>query len=429
MVEELIKGFCIVFYEALCCKLFLDIFMKQKREQWEGLSLLILTLLFMFFATVTYFPQLYLIRSVTIIGTIVLYSYFFYAGKWLMRIFLGAVFYGMMSCVDYFGIILADLLLKPILLENVVFQIIIVLLCKTVLFLLILFLSYFWKKKNDVLQMKNSEWILMLGFPVLTVGTMLLMLFSYQAGNSIMGYLTVSFGMVIMNAIMFILLQYVSAREKKMYQLQLLQERNKEKMQAYYETSASNEFQKRILHDYSNQLNCIQGLLREKQYDQAQKYTEKLSDSIYEGMDVVNVKNPVINVILNQKYHLAKEKGIAMLFQLNDLSNIWLEEQDLVVLLSNLLDNAIEACDKSKEKIIRLKIVLEKREMVISVKNTVDAPVKIEDNFIHTSKKDKRNHGIGLKNIQIVLDKYDGMGLMRYKDGWFYYTVVIPEED
>lgn len=429
MVGELLKGVCIVFYEALSCKLFLDTFMKKKSEKCEKLLFFLLVFFFMFFATITHYLQQDLLKSVAIIGTIVLFSFILYEGNWLMKVFLSVVFYGLMSCVDYLGIILADALLSSFVLENVVAQIIIVLLCKTVLFLLILFLNYFWKKNNDALQMKNSEWILMMGFPILTVVTMLFLLFSYQAGSSTMGYLTVSFGMVIMNAIMFLLLQYVSVREKKMYQLQLLQERKKEKMQAFYETSAANEFQKRILHDYGNQLNCIQGLLKEKQYNKAQEYTEKLTDTICEGMDVVNVNNPVINIILNQKYHMAEDKGIAMIFQLNDLSKVWLEEQDLVILISNLLDNAIEACDKSGDKIIRLKIVLEKKEMVVSVKNTVNEPVQIGDDFIYTTKKDKRKHGFGIKNIQMVLDKYDGMGMMRYEDGWFYYTAVIPEED
>ena len=81
--------------------------------------------------------------------------------------------------------------------------------------------------------MKNSEWILMMGFPILTVVTMLFLLFSYQAGSSTMGYLTVSFGMVIMNAIMFLLLQYVSVREKKMYQLQYPQRHPHSQQEAF----------------------------------------------------------------------------------------------------------------------------------------------------------------------------------------------------
>lgn len=46
---------------------------------------------------------------------------------------------------------------------------------------------------------------------------------------------------------------------------------------------------------------------------------------------------------------------------------------------------------------------------------------------ICTSKEDKRKHGIGLKNVQMILDKYQGIGMMRYEDGCFSYTVVIPE--
>lgn len=431
MIQEYIKGICIVFYEALCCKLFLDVFMNHRyREKFINvISLVPLTVIFMFCVVNTYFQQQYILRSIIVIGSIVVFSLMFYRGNWLMRMFLGVCFYGIVICVDYLGIILSDFLLDSELMEKETVQIIIVLLCKSVLFLLVLLLGCAWKRKENILQMKNSEWILMLGFPCLTVGIMLLMLFSNQAGSSTAGYLAVSFGMFTMNVIMFLLMQYISAREKQLNQLQLLQERNKEKMQAYHELSASNEFQKRALHDYENQLNCIQGLLKEKQYDKVQEYTDKLTYSIRGGTDVVNVHNSVINVILNQKYHLAEERGIAILFEVNNLSKIWLEEQDLVILISNLFDNAIEACEKSEDKIIHIKLVKEQKEIVLSIKNTVGEPVDIESGLIHTSKKDKHKHGIGLRNVQMVLEKYDGIGMMRYEKGWFYYTAVISELD
>ena len=98
-------------------------------------------------------------------------------------------------------------------------------------------------------------------------------------------------------------------------------------------------------------------------------------------------------------------------------------------MLSNLLDNAIEACEKvQEERIIRLKLVREEKEMVVSVQNRVNEPVHIDQNgIIPTIKRDKRNHGIGLRNVQRVLDKYQGMGRKRYEDGWFYYTAIIPK--
>lgn len=54
---------------------------------------------------------------------------------------------------------------------------------------------------------------------------------------------------------------------------------------------------------------------------------------------------------------------------------------------------------------------------MLSIRNTVSEPVDIQDDAIPTSKEDKRKHGIGLKNVQMILDKYQGMGMMHYEDG------------
>ena len=71
----------------------------------------------------------------------------------------------------------------------------------------------------------------------------------------------------------------------------------------------------------------------------------------------------------------------------------------------------------------------EKQQMVLSVQNPVAVPVEIKNNDIQTGKGDKKNHGIGLKNIQMVLDKYGGIGRIRCDKGWFYYTAVIPQTE
>lgn len=312
---------------------------------------------------------------------------------------------------------------------NSVIQVILVLLCKTVLFVIVLILDYFWKREKE-LDVKKSEWILMISFPMMTVVIMLVMLLSFQQKNNSFGYLTVSFGMVSINLVMFVLLKYISAREKQYNQMKILQERNKEKMQAYYEFSEDYAQKKRMVHDYNNQIHCIQGLLRQNKYREAEEYADKLTEILIDGREVIDVNNTVLNVVLNQKYRLAKSKDIALYFQVNDLSGLWMKEQDVVILLSNLLDNAIEACEKLDcNKVIRLKLVKEKQQMVLSVQNPVAVPVEIKNNDIQTGKGDKKNHGIGLKNIQMVLDKYGGIGRIRCDKGWFYYTAVIPQTE
>lgn len=429
MLEEFLKSVSIVFYEALCCRIFLDIFFKRrfsfKLERF--LSVVTLTGVMLFLALFTQLHSRYVIRSIGIIASIFLFSMFFYMGKWQKKLFLCGAFYALLCCIDYFSYIMLELVLGKNVLDNSVVQVILVLLCKTVLLVVVLGIEHFWSRGREV-QMEGPAWVLMICFPMLSLAIMLVMLFSFLGRNSSSGYLIVSFGIMVMNMVMFEWLKFVSERDRRWKQIRLLQERNEERIQLYYEMSVHYEEQKQILHDYNNQVGCIQGLLKNKQYQEAEVYAEKLADSFPDNMRSVDVNHPILNVVLNQKNYLAKRKDISLLFYANDLSDLWLEEQDVVSLLSNLLDNAIEACEKlESERKIWIKLVREKRQFVVSIRNPVSAPVAIENNEIHTSKEDKRKHGIGLKNVQMILEKYHGMGMMRYEEGCFFYTAVIPE--
>ena len=95
-----------------------------------------------------------------------------------------------------------------------------------------------------------------------------------------------------------------------------------------------------------------------------------------------------------------------MILSVNDLSGLTMGEEDLVTLLVNLLDNAVEACEKLEERrIIRFKMVLEDGELILSVSNPVAEPVIIDGKKIATTKKDGRNHGIGLLNVNGVIER------------------------
>ena len=429
MLEEFLKSISIVFYEALCCRIFLDIFLKRrfsfKLERF--VSVVLLAGVFLLLALITQLNNEYIIRSMGIIVSIFLFSLLFLSGKWQKKLFLSLAFYALLCCVDYFSYITLESILGNTLLDNNVIQIMFVLLCKTILFVVILGIEHFWNR-GRVVQMAEPAWILMICFPVLSMMIMIVMLLSFIGRNNSTGFLIVSFGIMVMNVVMFEWLKYVSEKDRRWNQIRLLQERNEEKIQLYHEMSLNYEEQKRILHDYHNQIGCMQGLLKKQQYKEAEAYAEKLADSFPDQMQNVDVNHPILNVVLNQKYRLAKREDISFLFYANDLSDLWLEEQDAVSLLSNLLDNAIEACGKlESERKIWVKLVREKRQFVLSIRNTVSEPVDIQDDAIPTSKEDKRKHGIGLKNVQMILDKYQGMGMMRYEEGCFSYTAVIPE--
>lgn len=430
MVHELVKSISIIVYEALCCKMFSGIFLKQRSNKfWYSLlSMTILTVCFVGIALSSYMQGEYIFRSIATMLIIFIVSSIFYVGKWMMKLFISVIFYGLLMCVDYCSFLAMEHILGDYIIRNDVAQVLLVLLCKTVFFVLILIVDFIWKKHDDMFYMKNGEWCLVLGFPLLTVMFIVAMLLTYQGEKNSIGYLVITIGLVIMNFIIFFLINYISIRERKLSQIQLLQERNKERMQAYQEISTNYQEQKRIIHDYNNQISCVQGLLNEGKYKEAKTYLTKFSSELQRVVENVDVNHPVLNVVLNQKYRQAREKGISILFLLNDLSRVWLEEQDIVILLSNLLDNAIEGCEKTEtDKVIRFKLILEPQQMVLSVQNPfVENLVILEGDRVKTSKKDTENHGIGLQNVKMVIDKYQGMSGIHCEENWFYYTAVIP---
>ena len=113
-----------------------------------------------------------------------------------------------------------------------------------------------------------------------------------------------------------------------------------------------------------------------------------------------------------------------------DLSGLTISEEDIVTLLGNLLDNAIEACEKlSGNKVIQFKMIIEEGQLVLSIRNTVKDAVKIEDNRIVTSKRDKSQHGIGLMNVDSVIRKNNGTSVLKCEDGWFSFAAMIPMDE
>lgn len=113
----------------------------------------------------------------------------------------------------------------------------------------------------------------------------------------------------------------------------------------------------------------------------------------------------------------------------NDLSRLKMCEEDIVTMLVNLFDNAIEACDKlNGNRIIKLKMVLEEQQLIFSIGNPVEKPIVMNGKLVSTSKNDKHKHGIGLMNVDSVIRKNKGTSTLKCVHGWFYFSAILPNE-
>lgn len=229
-----------------------------------------------------------------------------------------------------------------------------------------------------------------------------------------------------MNVLILYFIGHIMKKESEIQKAYLMQEKLQNQLELYQNMQENDMRRRRYLHDYKNQLGCIQGMLEAGRMQEALVYIKELNGSIRKGEDHVNTKHLVVNTVLNQKYLYAQERGITMVMAVNDLSSLSMSREDIVTLLVNLLDNAIEACEKLDEnKMIRFKMILEEGGLTVSVRNPVREPVVIKGKVIATTKGEKDRHGIGFLNIQSVIEKNQGTSVMECRDGWFCFSAMI----
>lgn len=158
--------------------------------------------------------------------------------------------------------------------------------------------------------------------------------------------------------------------------------------------------QRKITHEFRNQLDTVGNLLDREEYDRAASYVQHLRCSIQEIVPCIHTNHPVVDAVLNQKYQQAAQKGIGMLLSCNDLAAIPLEDGDLVTLLGNILDNAISASAQTAEKQIWVRLWQEQGVYRLVVRNDcpeIPATRRAQEVILH---------GYGMSLVHTVLEKY-----------------------
>lgn len=283
--------------------------------------------------------------------------------------------------------------------------------------------------KNHSDKWLSFSWTFASFFPLLSIIVILSLSMINLRGNTTENramFAAVS-GFAVINVCYFYFISKTIDKEEEMQQLRLLHERTQNQMALYRDMQKSYDLQRRRLHDYKNQLGCIQGMLEDGQMQNALSYVSALTGTLSQSVSLINTGHEVVNIMLNRKYQEASEKGITITLSVNDLSALTISEEEIVILLGNLLDNAIAACEKlDSGKIIQFKMILENSQLILSVRNPVKEPVLIRENKIVTGRRSGSRHGIGLLNVDSVIQRHEGTIVLKYNNGWFYFSAIIP---
>lgn len=184
--------------------------------------------------------------------------------------------------------------------------------------------------------------------------------------------------------------------------------------------------QRRLTHEFANHLEALSLMLQQNDVAGARSYLTSISKTIQMNSAILNTHNPLLDALLSKKYEEAARKGVMMYFDLSDLKDIPLDRTHLVIVVSNLLNNAIEAAAQAAPPEVHVRMKKTEGELVISVRNRVRQNVEIPEGQLPRSTKREPGHGMGLANVCAVLEAHNAEYTLSCRDNWFRFTCAFP---
>lgn len=248
-------------------------------------------------------------------------------------------------------------------------------------------------------------------FPLILVPicSVAIVFFMAYSGNELnMEIVVVSMGLLLINFLVLYLYNVLLRALMQSYENEMLNQ----KLQMYanqLDIITQNEKQIAALrHDLKHHLNELKLLAMQDEGEKIQNYIESMEEFIQNPDEIISSGNTEIDSLLNYMLKRGQKelKEVDVKVQLpEDMSHSY----DINVILGNLLENAIEASAMTEDKILRGNISLKQNILKIRIENSYNNNLKKGKSGYITTKPDKRHHGIGLKNVQRVVEKYNGL--------------------
>lgn len=181
-------------------------------------------------------------------------------------------------------------------------------------------------------------------------------------------------------------------------------------------------------HDLRHQLAAISTMVAHEQYEKLRIFVEQYRKSVPTDKDMVLCENYAANSIISHYISFAHEEGISDIdIRCVLAKNGGIDGIDLCVLLGNLLENAIEGCKTLpvEKRKMKLRISTHAGNLMLTVDNTFDGKLQIEDGEFLSRKRNNGQKGVGLASVAAVAEKYDGGLQCEDKDGWFLVSVQM----
>ncbi len=183
---------------------------------------------------------------------------------------------------------------------------------------------------------------------------------------------------------------------------------------------------RKLRHDLNNHIGLIKTLAHTEKYEELKEYINQVYEDVEIANDLVIINNKTLSVLLNAKKGQAKEKNINFTSMIA-IQDINMQSKDICSLLGNILDNAIEAAEKSgNKKYIQLMIQNTEKGCSIQCENSISTKPVIKRGRFLTNKDNALLHGLGTENIKDIVAKYQGELEFEFDDESFHIQILLP---
>ena len=238
--------------------------------------------------------------------------------------------------------------------------------------------------------------------------------------NNIINFSAVLIVPIFMVLIIYLLFNCISKQYFENISL-LMEKQVEQQVEHYKKINKLTDDLREFRHDYKNHMICLQSLLNNKQYDEALSYVKSITNQEILDSNKFFSGNQIADAILTDKNELAQKNNCKIIFDGSVSDEI--SVSNLCTILSNALDNSIEACskiDSDETQIIDVKCVASELIQIIRISNP-----NLDNNAVtETSKADRKNHGFGLSNIRRTVERMDGQMIISSQ----YPTFVLEIE-
>ena len=428
--------FVFIIAEVYCCTLLFRSFGAKRNKKNKFVTLIeAAALVCFYFMSAVFLYEWFYLKAATVILITSIVMFLMFEIRYSKVLVLSVLFYGANLIAEYvtltlMGGIIPLIAQKPLDLSNVFTINTVTAISKVLLLGIILCVNRMMAGRKSAGALMLREWWALFAVSFITifsVGTIEIQIDLVNHTRQPVSFLYIAIGILAINFIVCYLISNIMEREIKLREHAVFREKVKSETAMYRSISENLEKQRKRTHEYKNQIAVLSAFAAQEQYQELKAYIEKIDHAMQNSMDAVDANNVIVNAILNTKYREAVSRDIVFVLKVNDLSKLKIAEEDIVVILSNLLSNAFEACGQCKDKVVKCKFVLEGEQVVISVKNNMESePVVENGKFLTTKLKEADEHGMGIRNVIETIEKYGGRYLIDYDKRNFQFSILIP---